>query len=255
MAKRTESDASSAADAGAARRRGLFNRKKTAKADKKPGRLRQIVDVFKMTRRQDPNVVWLMLLAFLGIVAIGLIVGFLIDNWISVLIISIPLGLLAATFILSRRAERAAFAQIEGQPGAAGAALNTLKRGWITEEQPVAVDPRSHDAIFRVIGRPGVVLVSEGPGARVKRLIDAERRRLRRILPNVSVHVIQSGREPDQIPLRKVAKTVQKLKTELTKQEVHAVHKRVSSLGNKLPIPKGIDPMKARPDRKAAKGR
>jgi hypothetical protein len=208
-----------------------------------------------MTRRHDPMVVWLMLLSFLGVVAVSFLVGYLLENWITGLIIGIPLGLLAATLILSRRAERAAFAQIENQPGASGAALGTLKRGWITEDQPVAVNPRTQDAVFRAIGRPGVVLVSEGPTHRVRPLVDAERKRLARILPNVTVHVIETGRGEGQVPLSQVAKKMNKLDKELTKLEVSAVSKRISSLGNRLPIPKGIDPYKARPDRKAARGR
>ncbi len=245
------------ADAGdPSRKRGLFKRRNKAdKAAKKPGRLKQMRDVFKMTRRHDPNVVWLMLLAFLGIVVVGLVIGLLINNWITALIIALPLGLLAAMFILSRRAEKAAFAQLEGQPGAAGAALSTLRRGWITEEQPAAVDPRSQDAVFRAIGRPGVILVSEGPPHRVKRLVDSERKRLSRILPNVSIHVIQTGDADGQVPLSKVARRIQKMKKELTKQEVQQVNKRITSMGNRMPIPKGIDPFKARPDRKAARGR
>lgn len=242
----------SAADAP---KRGLFSRKpKEAKA-KKPSQLKQIGEVFKMTRRNDPIVVWLMLLAFLGVIAVSLVVGLLLNNWVTGLIIGIPLGLLAAVFILSRRAERAAFAQIENQPGASGAALGTLRRGWITEDQPVAVNPRTQDAVFRAIGRPGVVLVSEGPSQRVKPLVDAERKKLARILPNVTIHVIESGRGEGQVPISQIAKTMNKYKNELTKVEVGAVSKRISSLGNRLPIPKGIDPYKARPDRKAARGR
>ena len=243
-------DPSNSSPASDAPKRGLFSRKpKEAKA-KKPSRLKQIGEVFQMTRRHDPMVPWLMLLAFLGVVAVSLLVGFLLDNWITGLIIGIALGALAATLILSRRAERAAFAQIENQPGASGAALGTLKRGWITEDQPVAVNPRTQDAVFRAIGRPGVVLVSEGPSNRVKPLVDAERKRLARILPNVTIHVIESGRGEGQVPLSQIARKMNKLKGELTKTEVSAVSKRISSLGGRLPIPKGIDPYKARPDRK-----
>lgn len=242
-------DPSSSSPASDAPKRGLFSRKpKEAKA-KKPSRLKQIGEVFQMTRRHDPMVPWLMLLAFLGVVAVSLLVGFLLENWVTGLIIGIALGALAATLILSRRAERAAFAQIENQPGASGAALGTLKRGWITEDQPVAVNPRTQDAVFRAIGRPGVVLVSEGPSARVKPLVDAERKRLARILPNVTIHVIESGRGEGQVPLSQVARKMNKLKGELTKTEVSAVSKRISSLGGRLPIPKGIDPYKARPTR------
>jgi hypothetical protein len=248
MAKSPDSSNSTPSGSSAVKR-GLFSRKpKEAKA-KKPSRLKQIREVFTMTRRHDPMVPWLMLLVFLGVVAVSFLVGFWLDNWITGLIIGIPLGLLGATFILSRRAERAAFAQIENQPGASGAALGTLRRGWITEEQPVAVNPRTQDAVFRAIGRPGVVLVSEGPTHRVKPLLDAERKRLERILPNVTVHVIESGRGEGQVPISEVAKKMGKLKKELTKLEVNAVSKRIASLGNRLPIPKGIDPYKARPNR------
>jgi F0F1-type ATP synthase assembly protein I len=236
-------------------KRGLFSRKPKEAKVKKPSRLKQINEVFQMTRRHDPMVVWLMLLSLLGVVAVSFLVGYLLENWVTGLIIGIPLGLLAATLILSRRAERAAFAQIENQPGASGAALGTLKRGWITEDQPVAVNPRTQDAVFRAIGRPGVVLVSEGPTHRVRPLVEAERKRLARILPNVTVHVIESGRGEGQVPISQVAKKMNKLDKELTKLEVSAVSKRISSLGNRLPIPKGIDPYKARPDRKASRGR
>jgi F0F1-type ATP synthase assembly protein I len=248
MAKSPDSSNSTPAGSSAVKR-GLFTRKpKEAKA-KKPSRLKQIVEVFTMTRRHDPMVPWLMLLVFLGVVAVSFLVGFWLDNWITGLIIGIPLGLLAATFILSRRAERAAFAQIENQPGASGAALGTLRRGWITEEQPVAVNPRTQDAVFRAVGRPGVVLVSEGPTHRVKPLLDAERKRLARILPNVPVHTIQTGHGEGQVPLSQVAKKMGKMKNELTKLEVSTVSKRIASMGTRLPIPKGIDPYKARPNR------
>jgi F0F1-type ATP synthase assembly protein I len=248
MAKSPDSSNPTPAGSSAVKR-GLFSRKPKEAKVKKPSRLKQIGEVFNMTRRHDPMVPWLMLLVFVGVVALSFLVGFLLDNWITGLIIGIPLGLLGATLILSRRAERAAFAQIENQPGASGAALGTLRRGWITEEQPVAVNPRTQDAVFRAIGRPGVVLVSEGPSHRVKPLLDAERKRLARILPNVTVHVIESGRGEGQVPISQVAKKMGKLKNELTKLEVNAVSKRIASLGNKLPIPKGIDPYKARPNR------
>ncbi len=248
MAKSPDSS-NTAPTADGAPKRGLFSRKPKEAKVKKPSRLKQIGEVFTMTRRHDPMVPWLMLLVFLGVVLVGLVVGLLLENWITGLLIGIPLGLLGATLILSRRAERAAFAQIENQPGASGAALGTLKRGWVTEEQPVAVNPRTQDAVFRAVGRPGVVLVSEGPSVRVKPLLDAERKRLARILPNVTVHIIESGRGEGQVPISQVAKTMGKLKNELTKLEVNAVSKRISSLGNRLPIPKGIDPYKARPNR------
>jgi F0F1-type ATP synthase assembly protein I len=248
MAKSPDSSNNTPAAADASKR-GVFGRKPKTVKEKKPSRLKQIREVFNMTRRHDPMVPWLMLLAFLGVVAVSFFVGFLLDNWVTGLIIGVPLGFLAATLILSRRAERAAFAQIENQPGASGAALGTLRRGWITEEQPVAVNPRTQDAVFRAVGRPGVVLVAEGPTHRVRPLIEGERKKLARILPNVTIHVIETGRGEGQVPISQVAKKMNKLNNELTKTEVSAVSKRISSLGTRLPIPKGVDPYKARPQR------
>src|SRR5918996_984477 len=76
---------------------------------------------------------------------------------------------------------------------------------------------RKQDAVFRAIGRPGVVLVSEGPSHRVRPLLDGERKKLARILPNVTIHVIESGRGEGQTPISQVAKKMNKLDKELTK--------------------------------------
>jgi F0F1-type ATP synthase assembly protein I len=223
---------------------------------KKQGRLSQLRAVFSMTRRSDPAAVWWMLLAFVGTVAVAFGIGYLIDHPIYVSIIGVMLGLLLAVAILARRAEGAAYAQLAGQPGAAGATLQGLRRGWNIEQQPVAVDPRTQDMVFRVVGRPGVVLVTDGPVPRVNRLAEQERKRLARVLPNVPIAIVNAGDGPDQVPLRKVSRTLTRMRPALTKGEVSEVAKRLRALGAaKLPIPKGVDPMRARPDRKATKGR
>jgi hypothetical protein len=223
---------------------------------KKQGRLSQLRAVFAMTRRSDPAAVWWMLLAFVVTVAIAFGIGYLIDHPIYVTIIGVMLGVLLAVAILARRAEGAAYAQLAGQPGAAGAALQGLRRGWNVEQQPVAIDPRTQDMVFRAVGRPGVVLVTEGPVPRVNRLTDKEQNRLKKVLPNVPIIIVNAGDGEGQVPLRKVSRTLTRMRPALTKDEVSAVAKRLTALGAaKLPIPKGVDPMRARPDRKATRGR
>jgi len=67
---------------------------------------------------------------------------------------------------------------------------------------------------------------------------------------------LQCGGEEGQIPLPKIASKVQRQKPKLTKVEVAEVSKRLRALSrNKLPIPKGVDPQRMRPDRKAMRGR
>jgi len=222
----------------------------------KQGRLSQIWAVFKVTRQSDPAVVWLMLLAFVGAIALGLLIGLLIDHPIYVTVLGTITGVLLAVIIMGRRAERAAYSQIENQKGAAGYALKGLRRGWNVEEQPIAIDPRTQDLVFRAIGRPGIVLVTEGPVPRVNRLVDLERKRLNRILPEVPVLILNAGSDEGQVPLQKLSRTIMRKRPALTKAEVSAVAKRLHALGPaRLPIPKGVDPSRMRPDRRATKGR
>jgi hypothetical protein len=224
---------------------------------KKTGRIRQIWQVFTMTRQVDPAVVWWMLLAFVGTLAVGLLIGWLIDLTIYIGVLSVPLAFLLALIVMARRAERAAYARFEGQPGAAAMAFQNLRRGWNVEQEPVAVDPRTRDVVFRAVGRPGVVLVAEGPPQRATRLAEGERKRIVRVLgPNVPVTVVLCGEGEGQVPLRKLSSHLMRMKSKITKTEVSEVAKRLRALGGvRPPIPKGIDPTRVRPDRKATRGR
>lgn len=234
-----------------------FGRRRTqAAAKSKTGRVAQMRQVFAMTRKADPTAVWWMLLAAAGVLVVALGIGLLTGHPIYATALGLPLAVLAAMFILARKAERAAYLQIEGEPGAAGAALRGLRRGWVVEETPVALDPRTQDSVFRAVGRPGVVLVGDGPPHRIDRLLETERRRVARVLPSVPIHLVQAGPGEGQVPLRRVGRKVMKLKPTMTKQETAEVSKRLKALGGmRPPVPKGIDPMRARVDRKAMRGR
>lgn len=220
---------------------------------KEPGRLKQMYQVFNMTRRYDSTAIWWMLLAFLGPIAPGIGLGLIFsqDNIIGLLlwiVAGILGGVLLFLVVLGRRAEKAAYSQIDGQPGAVGAVLkSSLRRGWTASEMPVAVSPRTQDAVYRAVGNGGVVLIGEGPATRTQKMLEDERRRVARILPNVTVTFLHVGPDEDAVPLHKLAGRMARLKRSLNKAEVHAVANRLSSLGkNGLPIPKGIDPMKVR---------
>ncbi|MBU4337678.1 MAG: DUF4191 domain-containing protein, partial [Actinobacteria bacterium] len=135
-------------------------------------------------------------------------------------------------------------------------ALSTIRRGWAFAQEPVAVDPRTRDLVFRGVGRPGVLLIGEGPTNRVSRLLEAERKRTARVVGGAPIIVMQMGNDEGQIPLRKLTRAVQKLRPTLTKQEVAEVDKRLTALGGvRLPVPKGVDPMRVRPDHKGQRGR
>ena len=229
----------------------------TTPAAKEPGRLKQMWQVFNMTRRYDPNALLYMILGFLGPVVIALVLAlFLSDgNGITIalwIVAGVLAGLLVALIILGRRAERAAYGQIEGEPGAVGAVLrSSLKRGWVGSEMPVAVNGKTHDAVYRAVGRGGVVLISEGPQSRTRRMIDDEKRKVAKIVPNVTVTTIAVGPDDDAVALHKLPRRLLRVKPTLTKAEVFAVSKRLESMSRgSLPIPKGIDPNRARVQRR-----
>jgi hypothetical protein len=222
------------------------------KKNREPGQLAQLWQVYKVTRKHNPLVTLWTLLVFVGPIALA-VVGSLIFsagnviNWIIWVVLGVLVGILLALITMGRIAESTAYRQMQGKQGASGAVLTgALRRGWITSDQPIAVNPKTLDAIFRAIGRAGVVLVVEGPVARTQRLSDDERRKSARLLPNVPVNVVNVGPDSSSVPLTQLAKRIKKLPKVLTKAEVSIVSKRMSSLGNDLPIPKGMDPNRLR---------
>ena len=146
-----------------------------AEAQKEPGKLKQMWRVLQMTRRGDKWIVPILLVSFLGPLALGIILPFTVLPggiftkilWITTGVLG---GLLLALVILGNRAEAVAYRQISGQPGAVGAILQgSLRRAWQTSEFPVQVNPRTQDAVYRAVGKCGVVLIAEGPKTRVKK--------------------------------------------------------------------------------------
>ena len=93
-----------------------------------------------MTKKSDPNIGWILSLSALGTLLVFLLIGIALNNWITFLILGLGVAAIVAMLLLGRRAQTAAFAQIENQPGRSGAAMNSVRRGWIVEEQPVAAN-------------------------------------------------------------------------------------------------------------------
>ena len=116
---------------------------------------------------------------------------------------------------MNRRGNTAMYRALEGQPGAAGATLTGLgKRGWYAGQEPVAIEgargTRPSDMVdaamvFRALGRPGIVLIGEGPTARVTKLLKQEEKKVARVAPGVPVHLWVVGEGEGQVPIKKVS--------------------------------------------------
>lgn len=231
-----------------------------ATAPKQPGRFRQMIQVFHMTRKVDRTLVPYMVLAVLAALAIAITLSMLVLHsfWYGIFL-GLAFGLLAAMFILARKAEAAAFDRIRGQQGAALAALQSIRRGWNVEDEPVQLDPRTQTMIFRAYGRAGIALIAENGSNVSLRLLEKERRSVRRVLnhENVPVHQIIVGDGDGEVPLHKLPSHMMRMKKVLTREESAEVAKRLAALRRSLrqSVPKGVDPMRARPNRKALRGR
>jgi hypothetical protein len=220
--------------------------KRPRKAKRPRGqRVAQMRQAYAMTRKVDRRVGLYIGLTFAAVLAAFVLVGFLVDHPIYLTVLGLPAAMLAATIVFGRRAQAAAYSQVEGQPGAAAAVLQTLRRGWFVT--PAVAVTRGQDVVHRAVGRPGIVLVSEGPPSRARNLLAQERKKLARILPDVPVHEIQSGDEEGQVPLRKLQRAVVRKPRALRPAQVAEVERRLKAMGGmQVPIPKGPMPRGAR---------
>lgn len=204
------------------------------------GYLSSLRENFKLTRQVHRWVGLEMLAIFLVVTAIIAIPVSFFLNWLTGILIGIPVGLLAMTYWFSRRAMNAAYSQIEGQSGAAVAVIQQMRGNWSIS--PAVAVTRNSDIVSRVVGRPGVILVGEGPRQRVTHLLANERKKTARWLPEVPIYEIQVGTEPDQISVAKVQRELTKLPRALRPAEVNDVRRRLDALSAKdapVPIPKG----------------
>ncbi|MFD7257143.1 DUF4191 domain-containing protein [Streptomyces sp. NPDC059874] len=229
-------------------------RKSNAETAANPGRLKQIALTYKMTRKADPKVG--LIVAGVGIVTFGvfLAIGFLIDAPVYLGILGFLVAFLAMAIVFGRRAERAAFGQMEGQPGAAAAVLDNVGRGWTTT--PAVAMNKSQDIVHRAVGKAGVVLIGEGNPNRVKLLLANEKKKMGRILPDsVPVHDFIVGTGEGEVPLKKLRTTLLKLPRVLVGPQITQVNDKLRAMGDlmsNMPLPKGPIPGRggsARPPR------
>jgi hypothetical protein len=226
-----------------------------AKKNKEPGRVAQLLKIYKMTIAADKSALWWALLAVAAGALLGAILGATIGQatttgFVVWIVTGALLGILSGLIVMSRKAEQVAYSQIEGQPGAVSAVLRSaLKRGWRGSEVPVAVN-RNQDAVYRAIGPAGVVLIGEGVRTRVQPMLEDERRKVQRAVPGVDVKFVWVTQDAEGTRLMKLATTLLKMKRILNRNEVGAIDKRLSALVTAMPIPKGIDPKRMRPSRR-----
>jgi hypothetical protein len=208
---------------------------------------RQLVAAYKITHQRDRALPWWLVLAFFATFGVLLLLLTLvgIPIWAAAPL-AVLSGVLSAMIVFGRRAQKAAFGQVEGQAGAAYWVLQNMRGDWrVTQGVQVTAQL---DAVHRVLGRPGVVLVGEGQPHRVRGLVAQEKKRISRIAGDAPIYDVLVGDDDGEVPLRRLNTHLVKLPRNLNQAQVNALEKRLAALGGTKapPVPKGPMPTRAR---------
>ncbi|MGH3820357.1 MAG: DUF4191 domain-containing protein, partial [Pseudonocardiaceae bacterium] len=201
----------------------------------------QLLEAFTMQRREDKALLPLMIGVLLVVTAVAFGVGLLFgQQWVA-LPVGITLGGLGAVLIFGRRVQRNVFAKAEGQPGAAAWALENLRGGW--KVTPAVAGTTQLDAVHRVIGRPGVVLVAEGAPHRLKPLLAQEKKRVSRLIGDTPIYDVTVGNGEGQVPLAKLPRHLAKLPRNVNKAQIDGLESKLTILATRnAGMPKGPMP-------------
>ena len=217
-----------------------------SRAEKKAARKArrgQFSQAFRMTRQADPKLIPYLAAVVIAVLAVFVLLAVVIGPLYLWLPIGIMFALLGGVMLFSRRAQAAAFSQVEGQPGAAAAVLTNMRGNW--RVTPAVAFNKNQDLVHRVVGRPGVILVAEGSPGGTRALLGNEKRKLSRIVgAETPIYDIIVGDGEGQVPLRKLQMHVTKLPRNIKPAAVNGVDARLKAIGGaSLPIPKGPIPM------------
>ena len=243
MAKSSSSAAKKTADKAA---------KAEAKATRKTAskqRRSQLWQAFQMQRKEDKRLLPYMIGAFVLIVAAAVAAGVAIGGFTMIMLIplGVVLGALVAFIIFGRRAQKSVYRKAEGQTGAAAWALDNLRGKW--RVTPGVAATGHFDAVHRVIGRPGVILVGEGAANRVKPLLAQEKKRTARLVGDVPIYDIVIGNGDGEVPLAKLERHLTKLPANITVKQMDSLESKLAALGTKMgpaAMPKGPLPSTAK---------
>ncbi len=210
----------------------------------KAGRLKQIRLVASLVNQQNRKALPIIVGSAVGIILVFVLVGLFTGTVAFLTPLGVLLGLLTAMILFGRFAQRAQFAAIEGQPGAAAAVLQSMRGNWTVT--PAVTANRNVDVVHRTVGRPGVILVGEGAPSRVAGLLAAEKKKTARVAHDVPIFEFQVGNGEGQIPVRQLQRKVMRLPRNLRPAAVSDLNYRLKALAPAMQMPKGPLPKGAR---------
>ncbi|WP_330253668.1 DUF4191 domain-containing protein [Nocardia sp. NBC_00565] len=219
---------------------------KAARKQQSKERRKQLWQAFQMQRKEDKLLLPLMIGAVVGITVVFLVVGLIFGLQWFLLPLGLLLGVLVAFIIFGRRVQRNVYAKAEGQAGAAAWVLENLQGKWRVSNGVAATTQL--DAVHRVIGLPGVILIGEGSPQRLKSLLAQEKKRTARLIGDTPIYDIIIGNDEGQISLKELQKHLTKLPRNIDVKRMDLIEGRLSALGSKggPALPKGPMPAGAK---------
>ncbi|GAA1401026.1 DUF4191 domain-containing protein [Pseudonocardia kongjuensis] len=222
--------------------------KKARKAAKKAAskqRRQQIWQAFQMQRKEDKKLLPIMIGVFVGAIALLTLIGWFFGMTWFFVPFGVMIGALGAFSVFGRRVQRSIYTKADGQPGAAGWALDNMRGQWrITQ----GIAGTTHlDAVHRVVGRPGIIFVAEGAPHRVKSLIAQEKKRTARVAGSIPIYDVLVGNDEGQVPLKKLQRHLMKLPRNISAAEMDSLENKLNALGTRTAaMPKGPLPQGAK---------
>ncbi|MET4049122.1 hypothetical protein BJD99_10335 [Rhodococcus sp. 1163] len=216
--------------------------KAAAKAARKQAskeRRGQLWQAFNMQRKEDKLLLPLMIGAIVGIGLVLFLIGLIFGLQWFLLPIGLLVGVLVAFIIFGRRVQKSVYTKADGQAGAAAWALDNLQGSWRVTN--AIAGTTQLDAVHRVIGKPGIILVAEGAPQRVKSLLAQEKKKTARIVGDTPIYDIVVGNGENQVPLSGLQKYLTKLPKNIDSKRMDTIESRLSALGTKSgpAMPKG----------------
>ncbi|MGB3772816.1 MAG: DUF4191 domain-containing protein [Rhodococcus sp. (in: high G+C Gram-positive bacteria)] len=223
--------------------------KAAAKAARKQAskqRRAQLWQAFQMQRKEDKLLLPLMIGSVVGMTVLFFLIGLIFGIQWLLLPFGLIVGVLLAFVLFGRRVQKSVYGKAEGQAGAAAWALDNLQGGW--RVTPAIAGTTQLDAVHRVIGRPGVILVAEGSPQRVKSLLAQEKKKTARLVGDTPIYDVIVGNDADQVPLSQLQKHLNKLPKNIDKNRMETIESRLAALGARggPALPKGPMPAGAK---------
>lgn len=207
----------------------------------------QFWQAFQMQRKDDKALIPILV----GTVVVTALVFFLLGSIFGAQWLTLPLGVvvgvLLGVIIFGRRLQRSVYSKADGQPGAAGWALENMRGPWRVTQ--AVAGTTQLDAVHRVVGRPGVILVAEGAPTRLKGLLAQEKKKVARLIGDTPIYDVVVGNEEGQVTLAKLQRHLTKLPRNIDTKRMDSLDSRLAAISSRAggaAMPKGPMPAGAK---------